>query len=82
MSFEYLEEARAQRVEKESTQEAKCKRNRGRKPKSSPPKAEEGTTETARRGRKRKSSTPEVDEGNCRHGETKWEMQELCARSA
>jgi hypothetical protein len=63
MSYEDLVEGRAKRVEKESTQEAKGKRRRGRKPKSSPPEAEEGTPDTARRGRKRKSSTPEADEG-------------------
>jgi hypothetical protein len=66
MSYEDLVEARAKRVEKESIQEAKAKRKRGRKPKSSPPdplEAEEGTADTARRGRKRKSRTPEADEG-------------------
>jgi hypothetical protein len=64
MSYEDLVEARAKRVEKESAQEAKGKRRRGRKPKSSPPdppEGEEGTAGTARRGRKRKSRTP--DEG-------------------
>jgi hypothetical protein len=57
-------EARAKRVEKESTQEAKGKRRRGRELKSSPPEEEEGTADTARRGRKRKSGTPEADEGD------------------
>jgi hypothetical protein len=63
MSYEDLEEARAKRVEKESIQEAKGQGKRGRKPKSSPPEAEEGTADTARRGRKPKSGTPEADEG-------------------
>jgi hypothetical protein len=65
MSYEDLVEARARRVEKDSAQEAKAERRRGRKPKSSPPnppEAEEGTAGTARRGRKRKSRTPEADE--------------------
>jgi hypothetical protein len=64
MSYKDLVEARAKRVEKESAQEAKGKRRRGRKPKSSPPdlpEAEEGTAGTARRGRKRKSRTPEPE---------------------
>jgi hypothetical protein len=56
MSYEDLVKARAKRLEKESTQEAKGKRRRGRKPKHSPPQIEEGTAETARRG------TPEADE--------------------
>jgi hypothetical protein len=64
MSYKDLVEARAKRVEKESTQEAKGKRRRSRKAKSSPPEAEEGTADTARRGRKRKSGTPEADEGD------------------
>ncbi len=66
MSYEDLVEARAKRVEKESAQEAKGKRRRGQKPKSSPPdppEAEEYTAGTARRGQKRKSRTPEADEG-------------------
>ncbi len=60
MSYEDLEEARAKRVEKESAQEAKSKRRRGRKPKGSPP--DEGTADTARRSRKRKSAAQEVPE--------------------
>jgi len=64
MSYEDLVEVRAKRVEKESAQEAKGKRRRGRKLKSSPPdllEAEKGTADMARRGRKRKSSTLEAD---------------------
>jgi len=56
MSYEDLEEARAKRAVKESTQAAKGKGKHGRKRKSSPPEPEEDTTETARRGRKRKSA--------------------------
>jgi len=66
MSYEDLVEARAKRVEKESTQEAKGKRRHGRKPKSSPPdlpEAEEGTAGMAQHGRKHKSRTPEADKG-------------------
>jgi hypothetical protein len=37
MSYEDLVEARAKRAKKESTQEAKGKRKRGRKSKSGPP---------------------------------------------
>ena len=62
MSYEDLEEARAKRVEKESTQAAKGKKKRGRKRKSSPPELEEDTAETARRGRKRKSAELEAPE--------------------
>jgi hypothetical protein len=61
MSYEDLEEARAKRVEKESTQEAKGQGKRGRKRKSGTPEADEGTADTARRGRKRKSATLEGD---------------------
>jgi hypothetical protein len=56
MSYEDLEEARAKRLVKESTQAAKGKGKRGRKSKSSPPEPEEDTAETARSGRKRKSA--------------------------
>jgi hypothetical protein len=49
-------------VLKESTQAAKGKRKRGQKSKSSPPKPEEDTAETARRGRKRKSAELEAPE--------------------
>ena len=49
MSYEDLEEARAKRVEKESTQGAKGQAKRGRKRKSGPLEAEEGTADTARR---------------------------------
>jgi DDE superfamily endonuclease len=62
MSYEDLEEARAKRVVKESTQAAKGKGKRGRKSKSSPPEPEEDTAETARRGRKRKSAGVETPE--------------------
>jgi hypothetical protein len=62
MSYEDLVEARAKRVEKESTQAAKGKKKRGRKRKSSPPELEEDTAETARRGRKRKSAELEAPE--------------------
>ena len=60
MSYEDLEEARAKCVEKESIQEAKGQGKRGRKPKSSPPEADEGTADTARRSRKRKSAAQEA----------------------
>jgi len=63
MSYEDLEEARAKRAVKESSQAAKGKGKRGRKSKSSPPEAEEGTADVSRHGRKRKSGTPEEDEG-------------------
>jgi hypothetical protein len=63
MSYEDLEEARAKRVVKESTQAAKGKGKRSQKSKGSPPEAEEGTADASRRGRKSKSSTPEADEG-------------------
>jgi hypothetical protein len=62
MSYEDLEEARAKRVVKESTQAAKGKGKRSRKSKSSPPEPEEDTAETARRGRKRKSAELEAPE--------------------
>jgi hypothetical protein len=62
MSYEDLEEARAKRVVKEATRAAKGKGKRGRKPKSSPPEAEEDTADTARRGRKRKSATQDPPE--------------------
>jgi hypothetical protein len=64
ISYKDLIEARAKRVEKESTQEAKGKRRRGRKAKSSPPEAEEGTADTARRGRKRKSAAQNPPESS------------------
>jgi len=63
MSYEDLMAARAKRAEKESTQEAKGKRRRGRKPKSSLPEAEGGTADTARRSRKRKRVEPDAEEG-------------------
>jgi hypothetical protein len=56
MSYKDLEEARAKRVIKETTQAAKGKGKRGRKSKSSPPEPEEDTAEPARRGRKRKNT--------------------------
>jgi len=56
MSYEDLEEARAKRLVKESTQAAKGKGKRGRKSKSSQPEPEEDTAETARHARKRKSA--------------------------
>jgi hypothetical protein len=62
MSYEDLEEARAKRLVKESTQAAKGKGKRGRKGKKSPPAPEEDTAETARRGRKRKSAELEAPE--------------------
>jgi len=62
MSYEDLEEARAKRVVKESTQAAKGKGKRGRKSKSSPPELEEDTAEPAKRGRKRKSAELEAPE--------------------
>ena len=55
MSYEDLEEAQAKRLVKESTQAAKGKGKRSWKSKSSLPKPEEDTAETARRGWKRKS---------------------------
>jgi hypothetical protein len=63
MSYKDLEEVRAKRTVKESTQAANGKGKRGRKSKSSPPEAEEGTADASRCGRKRKSGTPEADEG-------------------
>jgi hypothetical protein len=62
ISYEDLEEARAKRVVKESTQAAKGKRKRGRKSKSSLPEPEEDITGTARRGRKRRSAELEAPE--------------------
>ncbi|KAH6669559.1 hypothetical protein B0J14DRAFT_487148 [Halenospora varia] len=62
MSYKDLEEARAKRVVKESTQAAKGKGKRSRKSKSSPPEPEEDTAETARRGQKRKSAGVETPE--------------------
>jgi hypothetical protein len=56
MSYEDLEEARAKRVVKESTQAAKGKGKRGRKSKSSPPEPEEDTAETARRSASKPAS--------------------------
>jgi hypothetical protein len=64
ISYKDLEEARAKRVVKEATRAAKGKGKYSRKPKSSPPKAEEDTADTARRSRKRKSGTLEADEGD------------------
>jgi hypothetical protein len=66
ISYKDLVEARAKRVEKESAQEAKGKRRRGQKLKSSPldlPEAEEGTASIARCDWKRKSKTLEADKG-------------------
>ncbi|KFA82005.1 hypothetical protein S40288_08005 [Stachybotrys chartarum IBT 40288] len=62
MSYKDLEDAQAKRVGKEFTKAAKGKGKRGQKSKSSLPKPEEGTAETARRGRKRKSAELEVPE--------------------
>lgn len=64
MSYEDLEEARAKRLVKESTQAAKGKGKGGRKSKKSPPEPEEeeDTVETARRGRKRTSAELEAPE--------------------
>jgi hypothetical protein len=62
MSYEDLEEARAKRLIKDSTQAAKGKGKRGRKSNSSPPEPGEDTAETARRGRKRKSAELEAPE--------------------
>ena len=62
MSYKDLKEARAKRVVKDSAQAAKGKGKRGRKSKSSPPKAEEDTADTTRRGRKRKSTELEAPE--------------------
>ena len=61
MSYEDLEEARAKRVEKESTQETKGKGRRGRKRKSGTPEADESIADKARRGRKRKSAALEAE---------------------
>ena len=65
ISYKDFEEAQAKRVKKEFAQEAKGKRRRGRKLKSSllsPPEAKEGTAGIARRGQKRTSRTPEANE--------------------
>jgi hypothetical protein len=62
MSYKDLEEARAKRVVKESTQAAKGKGKRGRKRKSGTLEVEEDTAETARRGRKRKSAALDAPE--------------------
>jgi hypothetical protein len=62
ISYKDLEEARAKRLVKESTQAAKGKGKRSRKSKSSPPEPEEDTAETARRRRKRKSAELEASE--------------------
>ena len=62
MSYKDLEEARAKRLVKESTQAAKGKGRRGWKSKSSPPELEEDTVEAARHGRKRKSAELEAPE--------------------
>jgi hypothetical protein len=60
ISYKDLEEARAKRLIKESTQAAKGKGKRGRKSKSNPPELEEDTVETPRCGRKRKSVEPKA----------------------
>jgi hypothetical protein len=62
MSYEDLEEARAKRVLKDSTQAAKGKGKRGRKSQSSPPEPEEDIVETPQRRRKRKSAELEAPE--------------------
>jgi hypothetical protein len=63
MSYKDLVAAHAKHAKKESAQEAKGKRRPGQKPKSSPPKAGEGTADTAKRGQKRKRGLQEAEEG-------------------
>jgi hypothetical protein len=61
MGFKELEEARAKRVAKDTTKEAKGKGKRGRKRKSATPEAEEAAVDKAKRGRKRKSVALEAE---------------------
>ena len=61
MSYEDLEEARAKRVVKDATKEAKGKGKRGRKCKRTTPEAEEATVDKVKRGRKRKSTVLDTE---------------------
>jgi hypothetical protein len=65
MSYEDLEEARAKRAVKESTQAAKGKEKRGRKRKSGTPEVDKGDVDTARCSWKRKSAAQDpLEPGN------------------